>query len=154
MTWENAKTLWTKIEPYLALLWGMIKQCLALAWTALRTLLKPFWVPAVTLARNPLTAVVVGVLVVGSYIGGDLIRSLKDQKLIEDAHDEAAIIIKASTADNAKKLATLNGELAEQKKTIDGLEVKLKAAGVAAKTESPRKVTAKPVAVVTKPWWQ
>lgn len=128
------KVIWAIVAPYCLALYGMAVSCLGWALAALLVTLKPFWVPAVTLARNPLTAVVVGVLVVGSYLAGDRVRAARDyvtvSKLVRDHHAElrkhdqdAAAFLLAEKAKDAEELNAL-------KKHIDGLETKLRAAGV------------------------
>lgn len=165
MTFENAKALWAKIEPYALQLLAMVKVGLGWSWTALQTLLKPFWVPAVTLARNPLTAIMVGVMMVVAVAGGDFVRAMKDQNMVRDEKASAALIIKANNVEHAKLLiaakAQANDELNALQKQVNELEAKLKAAGIASPDvakpahKSVVKVpVAKSASVTTKPWWQ
>lgn len=128
------QVVWALAAPYCLALYGMMMQCFGWAWAALLISLKPFWVPAVTLARNPLTAVVVGVLVIGAYFTGDRVRAVRDyvtvSKMVRAHHaelrkrdqDSAAFFI----AEKAKDVDELNA----LKQHIDALEAKLRAANV------------------------
>lgn len=163
MTFENTKAVWAKIEPYMTSLLGMVKVCLAWAWTAVRTLLKPFWVPAVTLARNPLTAVMVGVMLIVACVLGDFVRSLKDQNMVRDEKASAARVIAANNVEHARMLIAAKAQAADElgvlQKQVNDFEAKMKAAGVAVPeaAKPARKPVAKAVTkavAVTKPWWQ
>ena len=142
MTFENAKAIWTKMEPYAAALLGMVKQCLAWAWTALQTVLKPFWVPAVTLARNPLTAAVVAIAVFVAYVAGDGIRALKDQNMLAAEKTASARVVKANNIEHMQIIIDMKAAAVKQaeadQKTIADLTAKLAAA-------DHRKVAVKPV---------
>ena len=148
------KMVWTTVAPYVTSLSGMGAKVLGLAWSALLVSFKPFWVPAVTLARNPLTAIVVGVMLIGSYLAGNEVRALRDHAAVTQLihrHDaelkERDAALKANTAMLLKEKATLVEELDAAKKVNDALEAKLKlksASSVPAKAPSKVKAAAAP----------
>jgi hypothetical protein len=145
------QVVWALAAPYCLALYGMMMQCLGWAWAALLISLKPFWVPAVTLARNPLTAVVVGVLVIGAYFAGDRVRAVRDyvtvSKMVRAHHAElrkhdqdGAALLLSEKAKDAEELNAL-------KKQVDALEAKLRTANIKPDV-APAKPTSKAKAVV------
>jgi hypothetical protein len=146
--------------PYCTALLGWAVTVFWWAWAAVKVSLKPFWVPAVTLARNPLTAVVVCFLVVGSYFVGDRVRAVRDYVKVSEmlrAHKkelaEKDLALRANAALLLKEKADLVAELDALKKQNDELEAKTRSAKPAAVKIEPAKAAAKTkVAPAAKPW--
>jgi len=150
------KAAWAFAAPYVTALYQHALTLLGWSWAATKVSLQPFWVPAVTLARNPLTAIVVAVLLIGAYLGGDRVRAVRDAVTVSK-------MIRAHKAELAEKDTTMRTNAAlfiKEKADLvaerDALKAKValledhkpKAEPVAAKASAKPKVAAPQ----TKPW--
>jgi len=107
---SKIKTVLAGLVPLLTKLMGYLKPIATMGWKGVVLLLSPIWSPIVTWARNPLTLIMTGLLMVVAYGAGDLVRAVEGvhavsnvtaeykQKLIDqhkaDLAHEAGVILK------------------------------------------------------------
>lgn len=151
------RVAWSYVAPYITAVSNIIARCIAVLWSAVLVSLRPLWVPTLTLARNPLTAVFVGIMVLGTYIAGDRVRAMRDtvtmaraMRSYEARLVDSAATLNANAALFVREKAALVAELDAIKKQNDDLEAKLRGAKAPTKPVTPPK--AKAAVAAPKAW--
>ena len=142
----KVKAFFAAAVPYFVNFFSALKPAAVKVYSWMKTLvvtvLMPAWVPVVTLARNPLTAVMMLLCIGAAYLGGDLVRALKDNNNLADLKSRyEAAMEKQHTADLAHEAGIILNYQNE-------LEAMSKATGakVAAPVAVPKAVVKKTVA--------